>query len=331
MTARAMDQAAFLVGAGWDDAQIAPLAGDASARRYFRLTRGDDRAVLMDADPARGEDTRPFIAMAEHLAAQNLSPPQILARAPETGFLLLEDLGDRLFARDVAAHPDQETTLYRAALDALDQLRGTAPPPVDRYDAPAMAEAAALAIDWYAPPASAARRGALVAATRTALSAVWTLPEVLVLRDYHAENLIWLPDRRGVARVGLLDFQDAMLGHPLYDPVSLLVDARRDVSMHTIDTLRPVLAAQLGLDTAAFDRAFTTICAQRCLRILGVFARLWLRDGKPAYLALLPRVWGQLGAALDHPDLAGIAGIVADTLPAPTPDYIETIRCRGNA
>lgn len=315
MTDRVQHISEFLKRAGWGGAATTPLAGDASARRYLRLSMGQDHAVLMDAPPDRGEDIRPFIRIAEHLSGLGLSAPRILAADPNTGFLLLEDLGDALYARALEIQPDLEVEIYGAALSALTRLRAAPVPDVPRYGPDQMADAAALVLEWYQP--DTARRGPLRSLVRQALVEVWPASDVLVLRDYHAENLLWLPDRSGVARVGQLDFQDAMAGHPLYDPVSLLLDARRDVSADTVAAMKPGLARDLGLTASELDRAFATLGAQRSLRILGVFARLCLRDGKSGYIRLMPRVWDQLQACLSHPDLTDLADLCAGTLPAP--------------
>ncbi|MBK1636151.1 aminoglycoside phosphotransferase family protein [Rhodovulum adriaticum] len=325
---------AFLSGAGWGAAQRAPLAGDASNRRYERLTGGPDGAgaVLMDAPPQRGEDVRPFTAIARHLSGLGLSAPAILAEDAENGFLLLEDLGDALFARVIPRHPALEPTLYAAAVDLLADLHRAPPPGIlPAYDADLMADLACLPFDWYLPalgrPAPAGAKQAFAAAIRAQL-ARHAPPSVLVLRDYHAENLIWLPSRTGTARVGLLDFQDAMVGHPAYDLVSLLEDARRDVppplQAHMLD--RYIAAS--GADAGAFRRAYALLGAQRNLRILGVFARLCLRDGKPSYLPLMPRVWGHLMHDLSHPALAGLRSLVLRHLPEPTPALCHRIARR---
>lgn len=329
MTDRNIRLTAFIDRAGWAGATCVPLAGDASARRYLRVTDGARRAVLMDAPAEAGEDIGPFIRMAHHLSGLDLSPPAVLAEDREHGFLLLEDLGDDLFARVVKATPSLEPALYASALDVLERLQAGPAPDLPRYDPDTMADAAGLAVDWYADRRDAAERADLARHVHNALSQVWSVPEVVVLRDYHAENLIWLPNRNGPRRVGLLDFQDAMLGHPVYDAVSLLLDARRDVGDDTVSSLRDRLAGQYPEGAAAFESAFACLGAQRCLRILGVFARLCLRDGKPGYLALLPRVWGQLDTCLSHPDLAELADVVRESLPPPTQDRIERLRMAG--
>ena len=324
--------AAFAADAGWGAAERRSLAGDASNRRYLRLVRPDGaRAVLMDAPASRGEDVRPFTAIARHLSGLGLSAPAILAEDAEAGLLLLEDLGDALFARVLERDPGQEETLYRAATDLLVELHRHAPPAGLASYAPApMADLAALALDWYGDgitgrtdPELRARLCALLARH---LSDLPGIDEVLVQRDYHAENLLWLPERTGVARVGLLDFQDAMRGHRAYDLVSLLEDARRDVSPAIADTMLARYIAATGVDAAAFTTAFHWMGAQRNLRILGVFARLGLRDGKPHYLDLIPRVWTHLQTDLSHPALAPLAELLDEALPPPGAAALARLR-----
>ncbi|MEX5727951.1 aminoglycoside/choline kinase family phosphotransferase [Rhodovulum iodosum] len=325
--------AAFLERAGWGGALRGPLAGDASHRRYDRLTRPDtgESAVLMDAPPDTGEDVRPFTAIARHLSAHGLSAPAILAEDEGHGFVLMEDFGDGLFARLLERDEADETALYAAATDLLSALhKAPLPPDLGHYDPAKMADLACLAFDWYlagsGTPVPAARRAAISAELETVLARLCRGPEVMVLRDYHAENLIWLPGRDGVARVGLLDFQDALGGHPAYDLVSLLWDARRDVPEALQEAMLARYLVETGQPKAEFRTAFAALGVQRNLRILGVFARLCLRDGKPGYLDLLPRVWGHLQRGLAHPALAPLKAGALAALPPPTPALCQTIR-----
>ncbi|MFO7854803.1 MAG: phosphotransferase [Paracoccaceae bacterium] len=322
--ARDAAQAAFLVAAGWGRAKVAPLAGDASDRRYLRLRRdGGGRAVLMDSPPARGEDVRPFLTLTEILRGRGFSAPEVYAADPEAGFLLLEDLGDALFARVAEAEPAREPELYAVAADLLSELQAEPADalPLPPYDGVTLLREAALVWEWYWPGAAGGPvPEAAVAAIRSALEAalvpVAGARSALALRDYHAENLVWLPERRGTARVGLLDHQDALRGHGAYDLVSLLEDARRDVSEAAAARAEARFLAATGTDPAAHAAARATLGAQRNLKILGIFARLARRDGKPAYLALLPRVWGHLRRDLAHPALADLARAL-EGLPAP--------------
>ncbi len=331
MSERATLITAFLVQNGWGDAARAPLAGDASNRRYERLrhpTLGD--AVLMDAPPARGEDVRPFVAIAKHLSGLGLSAPQLFAQDAKNGFLLLEDLGDALFKRVVQTNPELERPLYEAATDVLLTLhRAPLPKGLLPYDAQVMAELAALAFDWYLTYGAAPdpqSRSHFKASFQSLLAQHLEDSPVLIQRDYHAENLLWLPDRQGVARVGLLDFQDAMAGHAAYDLVSLLQDARRDVPPAIETEMITRYLDGSDKDRAAFDTAYHLLGAQRNLRILGVFARLCLRDGKAHYVDLIPRVWGLLQRDLDHHALAPLARVLRDTLPTPNAALLNRLK-----
>lgn len=332
MTDRHVLSCAFLVGAGWGAAGRRSLAGDASPRKYERLRDGDGRgAVLMDADPATGEDVRPFLHIARHLRGAGLSAPRILAEDAGNGFLLLEDLGDDLFARVVRARPDLETELYETATDTLVALHRLPPPEVPAYDPETMTQLALLAFDKYRAgltgDADAATQAAFGPRFRALLAeAASGAAPVLALRDYHAENLIWLPDRDGVRRVGLLDFQDARMAHPAYDLVSLLQDARRDVPPALEAAMIARYLAATGHDPDRFAAAYALIGAQRNLRIIGVFARLGLERGKPHYIDLIPRVWDLLQRDLDHPALAPVAGLLRDSLPAPDLDRLQGLK-----
>jgi aminoglycoside/choline kinase family phosphotransferase len=331
MTDRAQAVTDFLRASGWQDAETRPLAGDASNRRYLRLRAHDGaRAVLMDAPAERGEDVGAFARIARHLSGLGLSAPRILAEDSATGFLLLEDLGDALFARVLETDPGQEARLYEAATDVLVDLHRHPPPPgLAPYSPQLMADMAALAFDWYAFGGTGAEtpaRAAFHADMKALLERHAPRSDVLIQRDYHAENLLWLPDRAGVARVGLLDFQDAMRGHRAYDLVSVLQDARRDVPPAIETAMIDRYVAATGVEAETFVAAYHCLGAQRNLRILGVFARLCLRDGKAKYVDLIPRVWGLLQRDLAHPALRGIAAHVQDSLPAPDPALLERLR-----
>lgn len=314
----------FVARAGWGAAKRGFLAGDASDRSYDRLVMDGRSAVLMDAPPG-GDDPAVFARIAGYLAGLGLSPPAVLASDFEHGFLLLEDLGDGLFARLVEREPARERELYAAAVDVLVELQRAEPlgglPDLSAED---WARAAEFAFDWYRFAVTGESGGDL-AVLAALMREHANGPRVMILRDYHAENLLWLPERAGVARVGLLDFQLGQMGQPGYDLVSLLQDARRDVSAAT----EAALVARFVTATGAkgFDAAYAVLGAQRALRILGVFARLCLKGGKAGYLALMPRVWGQLQRNLAHPALAGLARVCA-VLPEPTAENIERIRAK---
>jgi len=313
--ARAAAIADFLAGAGWAGAAPLPLAADASFRRYFRLADGMRRAVLMDAPPP--ENVGSYIAVADLLRRCGLSAPAIHAADPARGLLLIEDFGDKSYTRLLAAGGD-EAALYALAVDALIALHRAIAmegvPPLPPYDQQRLLAEAALLPEWYAPEALGgalpdAAHADYLARWRTVLPIAILPPSTVVLRDYHVDNLMLLPGRNGVRACGLLDFQDAMLGPPSYDLASLLRDARRDVPEPLAAAMiERYLAAFPQLDPVAFARSATILAAQRNAKIIGLFVRLWRRDGKPAYLAHLPRVWRLLETDLRRePALSPIA------------------------
>jgi aminoglycoside/choline kinase family phosphotransferase len=324
---RADEIAAFLAGEGWGEAERSPLAGDASARRYERLRRGGARAMLMDVPPASGLDVLPFLAVTDWLRAAGFSAPAILATDSTRGLVLLEDLGDDLFALLLRQDPSREPALYAAAIDLVADLQRLPPPAADwippPYDMAVLMREARLFVEWYLPAAAGCPVPGEVdaefdALARTAFAPV-DLPTVPILRDYHAENLLWLPERKGHARVGMLDYQDMLVGHPAYDLASLLEDARRDVPPDLRSTMLARYAARTGTAPEAIADATAILAAQRNLKIMGLFTRLCRRDGKPRYLAYLPRVWAHLARDLAHPPLAPLAAFVARHAPAPEP------------
>jgi aminoglycoside/choline kinase family phosphotransferase len=298
----------FLASCGWQGADILPLAGDASFRRYFRVVRGDRRAVLMDAPPPH-EDPRPFIAVAEWLTQRGLSAPEILARDLDRGLLLLDDFGDDRLREALDLDPAREFELYELATDVLVQLHQHAPMPELRpHGLEQWLEELKLFTEWYCPAVGAD-------VDEVAYQAAWTevlkpiacdgLGPVTVLRDYHAENVMLIGGREGVGRFGLLDFQDAVAGHPAYDLASVLEDARRDVPAGIERAMIDRYVAATG-SGQAFEAAYWGLAAQRNTRILGVFTRLWKRDNKPHYRRFQPRMWGLLERDLDRPQLTPV-------------------------
>lgn len=321
---------AFLQGSKWADATREPLAGDASDRRYLRLRLGLQTAVLMDARSDAGAGLRTFIDIDTWLLGLGLSAPRILHQDIDHGLLLLEDLGDDLFARVVQETPGLEAPLYEAATDVLVALHQT-PPPKDMaaYDPAVMAERAALAYHWYLrgldqPYKEKAK--AFQTAFEHLLIKHCAQCDVLIQRDYHAENLLWLPDRQGIARVGLLDFQDAMAGHRAYDLMSVLQDARRDVSRDIETAMIERYIQATGVARDDFTTAYAVLGVQRNLRIIGVFARLCLYAGKAHYVDLMPRVWGFILRDLNHPALSSIRQTVLDELPPPDPHLMKKLK-----
>ena len=342
----------FLKQAGFADAQRAHVQGDASTRSYERLALGERKVILMnaprrrDGPPVRdglpysavahlAEDMKPFAAMARALREQGLSAPEITASDLDRGFLLLEDLGTEGIAAGDPPAPIEER--YNVALDVLADLhRRSLPgllyvaPGIDyripNYDLDAFLIEAELLLDWYVPyrngTIGAAARAEFLRLWRTALSPAIKVPQTWVLRDYHSPNLLWLPERKGLKRVGLLDFQDVLMGPAAYDVASLLQDARVDVPESVeINLLGRYVKARLDADKAfvapAFVQLYVTLGAQRATKILGIFARLDRRDGKPQYLRHVPRVWRYLRRCLMHPTLAGIKAWYDVNVPKP--------------
>lgn len=339
---------AFLARAGWGAAKHVPLPGDASTRRYIRLLLNGRPAMLMDqpqsaetppaaanATPSErralgynavarlaGADCARFVAVAHYLRAMGLSAPEIYAADPTNGFVLIEDLGNGLFA-DALTNGADERTLYLAAVEVLAKLHARPAPtllPPDKhlhaYDATALLAEVNLLAEWFFPVAlgrhgSGAELEEHRELWRATLTPFLRTPPVFVHRDYHAQNLLWLPGRSNAARVGLIDFQDAVAGAKAYDLVSLIEDARRDVApalgeaaaVHYLTAMRE---QGMPLDGAAFAEEMTVFAAQRNAKIVGIFARLFRRDGKPRYLSYLPRVWSYLNRDLEHPALAAL-------------------------
>lgn len=294
----------FLAAHGWPGASIEPLAGDASSRRYFRVRRGTDRAVLMDA-PLPNQDPRPFLSVAHWLRDRGFRVPTIHAADVGRGLVLLEDFGDARMREAIDADPAAAPPLYAAAIDLLVELRGhTAAAELRAYDRAELHREAALFVDWYCPAVGIAPdHAAYRAAWDQVFDRALTDTPVTVLRDYHAENLMLVGEAR---TLGLLDFQDALAGHPAYDLVSLLQDARRDVEPSIERAMLARYRAVTG-EGAAFLDAYHVLGAQRNTKILGIFTRLWRRDAKPRYPALCPRVWCYLERDLAQPVLAPVA------------------------
>ena len=309
----------FLASLGWGGCEVRPLAGDASFRRYFRVFDGERRAVLMDAPPPH-EDPRPFIAVAEWLGQAGLTAPAILGRDLERGLLLIDDFGDDRLREALDDGPEREAELYGTATDLLVHLHGQpAMPGLRPHGLAEWLSELHLFTGWYCPAVGVEPDEACWdAAWQEVLAPVASdgLGPVTVLRDYHAENIMLVAGRGGIARFGLLDFQDAVAGHPAYDLVSVLEDARRDVSPSVERAMidRYVRATGQG---PAFERAYWALAAQRNTRILGVFTRLWKRDGKPGYRRFQPRMWGLLERDLDHPSLAPVRAWFDASIPPP--------------
>jgi N-acetylmuramate 1-kinase len=342
----------FLGRTPYAEAGTSYLQGDASTRSYARLVLPDRNAILMnsprqpDGPPIRdgkpysalvhlAEDVTPFVAVASALRERGLSAPAVYAFDLDEGFLILEDLGDRLYTSEIArGRPLHE--LYGAAVDVLVALARKSPPdllpieghdpyPLPAYDADAMLTETSLLIDWFWPaahgkPAPEPLRQEYFGLWRPLLEQATKGDPGWVIRDYHSPNLMWLPKRKGIKQVGILDFQDALKGPLAYDLVSLLQDARTDVpEALERDELARYCAARNAqsqhFSSDQFRTVYATLGAQRNSKILGIFARLAKRDGKRGYLAHIPRVARYLERDLAHPALAGLRRFYARELP----------------
>jgi hypothetical protein len=348
---RIADIRAFLVRSGFASAAREYMQGDASTRAYERLTLDGVSYILMnspkrpDGPPVRdgkpysaiahlADNVTPFLVLAQGLRARGLSAPAIFAADRDAGLLVIEDLGRELVVDGEPPAPIEPR--YEVAINLLAALHGMALPdvlPVEpgvdyrlpRYDLDAFLIEVELLIDWYLPfldaRVSDTKRDAYVTLWRDALEPALAAPATWVLRDFHSPNLLWLPEREGVARIGLIDFQDAVMGPAAYDLASLLQDARVDVPEFMEIALlthyaRARLKADAKFDAPAFAQLYATMAAQRASKILGIFARLDRRDGKPQYLRHMPRVWAYLHRSLAHPALAPLAAWYRVNVPA---------------
>ena len=342
----------FLNQAGFIDARRQRMAGDASTRSYARLFKDDDAVILMNS-PRRpdgpaiyygkpysaavhlAEDVKPFVAIANGLRERGISAPAIHHADLDAGFLITEDFGLESFIEGEPPRPIAER--YEAAVDMLAALHWKKLPDVlplapqitysiPPFDVDAMLVEIGLMLEWYLPDRGAAppstARDEFVTRWRGLLGKTAAMPKTWVLRDFHSPNLIWLDERSGTAKVGVIDFQDAVAGPAAYDLVSLLQDARIDVP----EQLEPTLltryikarhAADNTFDPAAFAESYAIMSAQRNTRLLGTFARLNRRDGKPQYLRHQPRIWTYLTRSLAHPVLSGLRGWYDAHVPPP--------------
>ncbi len=301
----------FLQGTEFGGAQLYPLAGDASARRYVRAMLGGRQAMIMDT-PAEGENFPAFVQVAEFLYANGCSAPRILARDMRAGFLLLEDFGDESFTSILrTGNEEVEQELYSCAVDLLVSkynCDGNKLPALPYYDEDLYIKEVSLFPDWYLPQImekgrALALRDEYIEIWRDILNSAPLEKNAFVHRDLHADNLMWLAQRQGTKRLGLLDFQDAVIGDAAYDMVSLLEDARRDVPQTLVNGLVAQYLEKSGEDRERFNSAYNILGAQRNSKIIGIFVRLAVRDGKQNYLKLLPRVWAHLQRDVKHHSL----------------------------
>lgn len=303
------------------------VSADASFRSYERIISEKKSFILMDAPPAK-EDIKPFINIDNYLRRRGFSAPEIYSKDEKNGFMLLEDLGDDSFTRVLAGKSPlsdkyNEYDLYSAAIDVLIQLdRSTLPQKTPDYDYELLKKECRLFIDWFLP--NIGFDGDIQKSSDEYLE-IWdellnikkVHDDVIVLRDYHADNLMWIPERVGVERVGLLDFQDAVIGSPVYDIVSLLEDARRDVTEETVKSvIKRYLDSRKTIHQEDFFAVYSTLAAQRNCKIIGIFARLAIRDNKPKYISYMPRVWKHLENDLKHPALKNLKAWMNKIVPS---------------
>jgi tRNA threonylcarbamoyl adenosine modification protein YjeE len=341
----------FLERTGYAGVDRRRMQGDASTRVYEQILCEGKSVILMnsprraDGPAVRGnkpysaiahlaEDVKPFVALATGLRERGFSAPEILEADLEHGFLIIEDLGSEPIASGTPPAPIQKR--YEAAVDTLLALHGLWLPDIlpvapgvehtiPRYSLDALLIEAELLLDWYIPAAG----GAVSESMRTMFTDLWrgamlpvlTAQPTWVLRDYHSPNLLWLPEREGIQHIGLLDFQDAVMGPPAYDLASLLQDARVDVP-ETIEVsllthyCRVRKYRDPQFQVVPFAETYAILAAQRATKILGIFARLDRRDGKPQYLRHMPRIWGYLQRSLTHPSLTSLQAWYRSHVPA---------------
>ena len=342
----------FLTEAGYADASRHRMAGDASTRSYARLIRHDGVVILMNS-PRRpdgpaiyggksysaaahlAEDVKPFVAIANGLRERGFSAPAIHHADLDAGFLITEDFGSagviegdplRPIAERYQAATDMLAALHREALPEILPLGPQLTYAIPAYDTDALLVEIGLMLDWYLPDRDAEPtenvRAEFVAMWRDLLGKLATVAKTWVLRDYHSPNLIWLDERPDTSKVGIIDFQDTVLGAPAYDLASLLQDARIDVpeQLELALLTRYIKArrtADGSFDPAGFAELYAIMSAQRNTKLLGIFARLNRRDGKPQYLRHQPRIWTYLTRSLAHPALAGIREWYSANVPPP--------------
>jgi len=346
----------FVARAGWGEAEREAIQGDASTRSYSRLSMNGRKAVLMNApkgDEAPGEpdgasvETRraigynalarlagpnmeAFLTVAQELSMRGLSAPHIIAADVDLGFALLEDFGDGDFWRVIQADPSMERPLYEAAIDVLAVIYRSSFPSIPtfkgnawhirEYDEAALLAETDLFLDYYAPDVGRsvgdAARAEFYDLWRAAFKRLDAHAHGLCLRDFHAQNLFWLPDRDGQARVGLIDFQDALFAHPAYDLASFLEDARRDVDLALFEPMKQRFCEKAGLRyDNYFQAAYAVMAAQRNTKVIGFPVRAHVKFGKPQYRSLIPRVRDHLKRDLSHPACADLRAWFAVHVP----------------
>ena len=300
----------FLMDIGWEASKIEPLADDASFRRYFRVKKDDKQAVLMDAPPPH-EDPKPYINMTHYLCENGFRAPQIYGQNLDHGLVLIEDFGDSRMREHLDICPEDEVNIYKQAIDIIIDLPKKQPAKVNNYDEAVYINEVQLLSKWYLPAAKlSVDTDHYDNLWREALRPLYNAPKTTVLRDYHAENIMLLAD----GALGIIDYQDALIGHQAYDLVSLLQDARRDVSPALEQKMLQYYCEKTNMGEE-FLTHYAILGAQRNSKIIGIFARLSARDGKHKYLNYLPRMWGLLERDLEHPDLIALKQWFDENIP----------------
>jgi aminoglycoside/choline kinase family phosphotransferase len=306
----------------WKDWQRIPIQGDASVRRYWRLRHGTQNVILMDDPPELGGNTMPFAFIATYLQSNGLCAPHLLAHDSDNGLMIISDLGTQDIAAWVRQNPTQEKTLYRTATDVLLRLHSVPPPEHLVRLSPQISADMLDPVGTYYSRSDITDLGNQM---RSAFERFAPVCETLALRDFHAENLIWRNRHQGLDQIGLLDFQDAFVAPAGYDLMSLLRDARRDVSPQIIAELIAYFSEKIDAGPM-FMTQLACVSVQRNLRILGIFGRLSLTLGKTRYLDLIPRVWNNILIDLADPELHDLRQAVLDILPAPTPTHLAGLK-----
>lgn len=303
------------------------ITSDASNRKYLRLTKGNKTVILMDSNPKKNEPVNNFIYFTNFLRKHHFSAPKIYDSDIPNGLLLLEDLGARNFADILKVKPKVETNIYKEAVNQLIMIQSKETPKQAKpYSTEILIEEALLFTEWYLGETNSSRLSTQFTSLLTPLlKKIDQTKPTLVLRDFHAENLIWMNSRKNFKRVGLLDYQDALIGHPAYDMASLLKDARRDVSIEVRDIMTNHYLEKTKHNKDLFLRDYSILSAQRNLKIIGIFSRLSIRDKKKNYVKLIPRVWKNLENDFMHPDLKNLSKFINAVAPYPNVKILKNL------
>lgn len=303
------------------------ITSDASNRKYLRLTKGNKTVILMDSNPKKNEPVNNFIYFTNFLRKHHFSAPKIYDSDIPNGLLLLEDLGARNFADILKVKPKVETNIYKEAVNQLIMIQSKETPKQAKpYSTEILIEEALLFTEWYLGKTNSSRLSTQFTSLLTPLlKKIDQTKPTLVLRDFHAENLIWMNSRKNFKRVGLLDYQDALIGHPAYDIASLLKDARRDVSIEVRDIMTNHYLEKTKHNKDLFLRDYSILSAQRNLKIIGIFSRLSIRDKKKNYVKLIPRVWKNLENDFMHPDLKNLSKFINAVAPYPNVKILKNL------